>query len=202
LWQVYFYIALRGWPFSAVASRATRLLIANITVLAAGVLTYAILDGGVGLGPSTTTAVAGSLLAAVLLHGMLFEGLPRSPEHPARERALTSGIVVLLGAGLYGALTALAHQAHWTTAAPEQWGRLRVPQRNRPRRDPARRHRPTLAIRHRLADAPVVPMARCSPVAAVVSAVSARGVDYTLTDAARSWVIVCVEPASSATGHT
>jgi hypothetical protein len=121
LWQVYFYIALRGWPFSRMASRATRLLIANITVLAAGVLTYAILHAAIGLGPSTTTAVAGSLLTAVLLHGMLFEGLPRSPEHPARERALTSGIVVLLGAGLYGAFTALAHQAHWTTATSEQW---------------------------------------------------------------------------------
>jgi hypothetical protein len=121
LWQVYVYIALRGWPFSALASRATRLLVANITVLAAGVLTYAILHGGVGLRPSTTTAVDGSLLTAVLLHGMLFEGPPRSPEHPARERALTSGVVVLLGAGLYGALTALAHQAHWTIATPEEW---------------------------------------------------------------------------------
>jgi hypothetical protein len=121
LWQVCFYIALRGWPFSAVASRATRLLIANTTVLATGVLTYAILHTAIGLGPSTTTAVAGSLLTAVLLHGMLFEGLPRSPDHPARDRALTSGLVVLLGAGLYGALTALAHQAQWTTATPEEW---------------------------------------------------------------------------------
>jgi hypothetical protein len=121
LWQVCFYIALRGWPFSAVASRPTRLLTANITVIAAGVLSYAILHTAIGLGPSTTTAVTGSLLTAVLLRGMLFEGLPRSPDHPARERALTSGIVVLLGAGLYGALNAIAHQAHWTTAAPEQW---------------------------------------------------------------------------------
>jgi hypothetical protein len=121
LWQVCFYIALRGWPFSAVASRATRLLIANITVLAAGVLTYAILHAALGLGPTTTTAVAGSLLTAVLLQGMLFEGLPRSPDHPGRERAFTSGIVALLGAGLYGALTAIVHQAHWTTATPEEW---------------------------------------------------------------------------------
>jgi hypothetical protein len=52
---------------------------------------------------------------------MLFEGLPLSPEHPARERALTSGIIVFLGAGVYGALTVLAHQARWTTAAPDQW---------------------------------------------------------------------------------
>ena len=121
LWQVSFYIALRGWPFSVVEARATRLLIANLTVLAAGVMTYAILHAAIGLGPSTTTAIAGSLLTAVLLHGMLFEALPRSPTHPARERAVTSTIGVILGAGLYGALTALAHQAHWTTATPEEW---------------------------------------------------------------------------------
>jgi hypothetical protein len=121
LWQVWFYIELRGWPFSLLTSGATRLLIANLTVVAAGVVTYAILYAAIGLAPSTATAVAGSLLTAVLLHGILFEGLPRSPDHPARERAITAGLVVLLGAGLYGALTALAHQAHWTTATPEEW---------------------------------------------------------------------------------
>jgi hypothetical protein len=121
LWQVWFYVALRGWPFSAVGPRASRLLIANTTVLAAGVLTYVVLYAAIGMGPSTTTAVTGSLLTAILLHGMLFEGLPRSPDHPARERTLTLGIVALLGSGLYAALTTLAHQAHWTTATPEEW---------------------------------------------------------------------------------
>jgi hypothetical protein len=28
---------------------------------------------------------------------------------------------VLVAAALYGALTALAHQANWTTATPEEW---------------------------------------------------------------------------------
>jgi hypothetical protein len=121
LWQVSFYVALRGWPFSIVTSRARRLLVANVTVIAAGVATYAILHGAAGLGPSTATAVAGSLITAVLLHGMLFEGLPRLPDHPGRERLIAGGIVVLLGAGLYGALTALAHQAHWSSATPDEW---------------------------------------------------------------------------------
>jgi hypothetical protein len=121
LWQVWFYIALRGWPFSAVGSRPSRLLIANSTVLGAGVLTYVGLHAAIGLAPSTTTAVTGSLLTAVLLQGLLFEGLPRSPDHPAWERVITTGIVVLLGAALYVLLTALAHQAHWTTATPTEW---------------------------------------------------------------------------------
>jgi hypothetical protein len=121
LWQVWFYVALRGWPFSAIGSRASRLLIANGTVLAAGVLTYAVLHAAIGLRPAIVTAVMGSLLTAVLLHGMLFEGMPRSPDHPARERAVTVGVVALVGAGLYAALTAIAHQAHWTTATSEEW---------------------------------------------------------------------------------
>jgi hypothetical protein len=121
LWQVWFYVELRGWPFSPIGSRASRLLIANGTVLAAGVLTYTVLHAAIGLRPATVTAVMGSLLTAVLLHGMLFEGMPRSPDHPARERAVTVGVVVLVGAGLYAALTAIARQAHWTTATPEEW---------------------------------------------------------------------------------
>jgi hypothetical protein len=121
LWQVWFYVALRGWPFSTVASRAWRNLVANTTVLTAGVLTYAVLHAAIGLAPSIITAATGSLIPAVLLHGMLFEGLPRSPDHPARQRTVTVAIVLLVGAGLYAALTALAHQAHWTTATPEEW---------------------------------------------------------------------------------
>jgi hypothetical protein len=121
LWQVWFYVALRGWPFSAIASRAPRLLVANVSVIAAGVVTYAILHGPVGLDQSKTTAFVASFITAVLVHGMLFEGVPRSPSHPGRERLIAIGIVVLLAAGLYGALTALAHQARWTSATPEQW---------------------------------------------------------------------------------
>jgi hypothetical protein len=121
LWQVWFYVALRGWPFSAIASRAPRLLVANLSVIAAGVVTYAILHGAIGLDLSTTTAIAGSMITAVLLHGMLFEGLPRTPDHPGRERLIAIGIVVLLGAGLYVALTVLAHQARWTSATPHEW---------------------------------------------------------------------------------
>ena len=52
---------------------------------------------------------------------MLFEGLPRLPSHPGRERLIAIGVVVLLAAGLYAALTVLAHQGRWTTATPEEW---------------------------------------------------------------------------------
>jgi hypothetical protein len=121
LWQVWFYVALRGWPFSRVTSRGVRLTLANATVIAAGVLTYIILHVALGLSPATSSAVAGSVLTAVLLQGMLFDGLPRFADDPTRERLATLGVVTLVAAVLYGALAALAHRAHWSTATPEEW---------------------------------------------------------------------------------
>jgi hypothetical protein len=121
LWQVWFYVALRGWPFAEIASRSVRLPFANLTVIVAGVVTYVILHTTIGLTPTKASAVAGAALTAVLLRGMLFEGLPRSGDHPARERLIMLGTVALAAAALYAALTAIAHQARWTTATPEEW---------------------------------------------------------------------------------
>jgi hypothetical protein len=121
LWQVWFYVALRGWPFANVASRAARLPFATLTVIVAGVLTYVTLHNAIGLTPTKASSVAGAALTAVLLRGMLFEGLPRSSDHPARERLIMLGTVALAAAALYAALTAIAHQARWTTATPEEW---------------------------------------------------------------------------------
>ncbi|HEY2435775.1 MAG TPA: hypothetical protein VGH93_01245, partial [Solirubrobacteraceae bacterium] len=121
LWQTWFYVAIRGWPFSEIAPRAARLPLANATVIGAGVSTYIILHTALGLSPQTVSAVAGSALAAVLLHGMLFDGRPRLPEHPARERLITLAVVAVLSAALYAGLTALAHRARWITATPTEW---------------------------------------------------------------------------------
>jgi hypothetical protein len=121
LWQVLFYVALRGWPFAQVTSRAVRLPLANLTVIVAGVVTYVLLHGAIGLTPPRASAVAGAALTAALLRGMLFEGLRRSGDSPARERLVILGTVALVGAALYAALTAIAHQARWTTATPEEW---------------------------------------------------------------------------------
>ena len=84
-------------------------------------MTYVILHNAIGLTPAKASAVAGAALTAVLLRGMLFEGLPRWGHHPARKRLIMLGTVVLVAAALYAALTAIAHQARWTTATPEEW---------------------------------------------------------------------------------
>jgi hypothetical protein len=121
LWQVSFYVALRGWPFSRIASRVVRLAVANSAVISAGVATYVVMHDALGLTPTLISAVAGSALAAVLLQGMLFDGAPRLANHPGWERLITLGVVTLLAAALYAGLTAIAHQASWTTATPEEW---------------------------------------------------------------------------------
>jgi hypothetical protein len=121
LWQVWFYVALRGWPFAQITSRAVRLPLANLTVVVAGAVTYVILHSAIGLTPAKASAVAGAALTAGLLRGMLLEGLPRSEDNPARGRLIMLGTVALVAAALYAALTAIAHQARWTTATPEEW---------------------------------------------------------------------------------
>jgi hypothetical protein len=121
LWQTWFYVAMRGWPFTRIVSRTVRLLLANVAVIAAGVLTCIILQTGLGLTPQTVSAVAGTVLTAVLLQGMLFDGLPRWADHPTRERLMTLAVITLVSAALYAALTALANLARWTTATPKEW---------------------------------------------------------------------------------
>jgi hypothetical protein len=99
---------------SDLSTRGVRLALANTTVIAAGVLTYIILHVALGLSPATSSAVAGSVLTAVLSHGMLFDGLPRVADDATRERLTGLGAVTLVAAVLYGALTALADQAQWS----------------------------------------------------------------------------------------
>jgi hypothetical protein len=85
------------------------------------VVTYVVLHSAIGLAPPKASAVAGAALTAALLRGMLFEGLRRSGDSHARQRMIMVGTVAVVGAALYAALTAIAHQARWTTATSEEW---------------------------------------------------------------------------------
>jgi hypothetical protein len=97
-WQVWFYVAWRGWPFSGIAGRAARLLAANAVVV----------------GSARITAAAGCFVAAGLLLGMLFESWLRL------RLAVLAGIVVL-GAALGLLLQSYADGLDWTRASADEW---------------------------------------------------------------------------------
>jgi hypothetical protein len=120
LWQVWFFVAWRGWPFSTLEQRWQRLLLGNPVILAGGIATYAA-GRGLGARPGTLSAVAGSLIAAALVLAMLFEGwLPGRLTSSGERIALSAGIVVL-GAALDLPLHAYATHLHWTRAKPSEW---------------------------------------------------------------------------------
>jgi hypothetical protein len=113
-WQVWFYVAWRGWPFSGIAGRAARLLAANAVVVGGGVLTYVLAHDAAGVGSARITAAAGCFVAAGLLLGMLFEDWLRL------RLAMLAGIVVL-GAALGLLLQSYADGLDWTRASADEW---------------------------------------------------------------------------------
>jgi hypothetical protein len=118
--QVGVYVVLRGWPFTLIGSRARRLAVANGVVLAAGCAAYLAIAASTD-GPATVAAVAGCVVAAGLLVGMLLDGWPEPLLAPAPARAAKVAAVALLSALLYAGLGALARGAEWNRAEPEEW---------------------------------------------------------------------------------
>jgi hypothetical protein len=119
--QVTFYVVLRGWPFSQIHSRGTRLVVANVVLVAGGGLAHILLARLVDLQPATVAAVAGSVVAAGLVVGMLFEGSLDSLLAPAEARAANLAAMALVSGLLYIGLRALADAGSWTRAEPEEW---------------------------------------------------------------------------------
>jgi hypothetical protein len=112
--QVTFYVVLRGGPLSALNSQRLRLGLANVSLVAGGLLIYLALAQAADVEPATISAVAGAAVAAGLVVGMLFEGWIRS-----MFAALVA--VGVLTALLYVGLTAFADAIGWTRAEPEEW---------------------------------------------------------------------------------
>jgi hypothetical protein len=119
--QVGFYVVLRGWPFAGVSPRAVRLVCSNAAVIAGGWLIYLGLRHGVDLSPVEISAVAGSVVAAGLVVGMLFEGWLDSLLPASTARLADLAAVGLVAALLYVGLRAYAHAVGWTRAEPEEW---------------------------------------------------------------------------------
>jgi hypothetical protein len=120
LWQVWFYIAWNGWPFTTLTNRAVRLLTGNVAVVGAGIVTY-VLARAAGLAAVNVIALAGSFIAAALLLGLLFDGWLPGSLKPSSSRAITIVVDLVIATILYAAVDTYADHLHWTIAHPIEW---------------------------------------------------------------------------------
>ncbi|HVV24065.1 MAG TPA: hypothetical protein VHF06_31815 [Pseudonocardiaceae bacterium] len=120
VWQMIWYVALRGWPFARIRRRAMRLVVANVVVLACGWATY-LVARGVGCPAGRLTAVAGAGIASVLLVSMLFQAWPAIRFAPLPGRCLALVIVVALTALLAWTLPLVAHATGVPAADVNSW---------------------------------------------------------------------------------
>jgi hypothetical protein len=120
-WQVWLFVAWRGWPVSEIDRRWLRLSAANVLVIGGGVATYVAAHSIAGVRPARLSAAAGSVVAAGLVLGMLLDGWLRTRLSPARERIVTLAGIVLLAVALAALLTAYADGRHFTRATPDDW---------------------------------------------------------------------------------
>jgi hypothetical protein len=120
-WQVWLFVAWRGWPFSEIDRRWLRLSAANLLVIGGAVLTYVVAHDVGGVRSARLSAVAGSFVAAGVVLGMLLDGWPRTQLSPAHERLITLAGIVLLGTVLAVLLTVYADGRHFRRASPDEW---------------------------------------------------------------------------------
>jgi hypothetical protein len=120
-WQVWLFVAWRGWPLSKIERRWLRLSAANVLVIGGGVVTYVVAHSIGGVRPARLSAVAGSVVAAGLLLGMLLDGWLRTRLAPAQERLVTFAGIVLLATTFAVLLTAYADGRHFSRATPDEW---------------------------------------------------------------------------------
>jgi len=114
VWQVWFYVTWRGWPFAGIGRRWLRIFLGNTVVLGGSVLTYVVAHGLAGVPGPTLTAVGGCYIAAGLLIGMLFEGWLRS-------RVTVAAAVLALTALLAAVLAWYAGTLGFMRATAEDW---------------------------------------------------------------------------------
>ena len=116
MWQTVLFVVLRGWPLNIIRSRAPRLLANNAAVIGGALGTYWVLSSSLGLAGDVISAACGSVIAAGLLAGMLFEGWPRRARHSG-----ALALVAVVAAALFALLTAFAGTLSWHRATAADW---------------------------------------------------------------------------------
>jgi hypothetical protein len=120
-WQVWLFVAWRGWPFAGHRSRARRIVLGNATVTGGAIATYLVAHGLGGVGDGRITAAAGCLVAAGLTVAMLFEGAFGGLRTPAQERAAVLLATLALAAALLVVLERLGHGIVAGAVSPDEW---------------------------------------------------------------------------------
>jgi hypothetical protein len=112
-WQVLFYVAFRGVPFSKIETRALRLTSAHVVIVAGGILTFVVAHDVLSVRPAPLTAAAACYVAGVLVFGMLLEDWLG----PVVTLMAALALAALLAAGLYAA----AGVMRFTRASADEW---------------------------------------------------------------------------------
>ena len=120
LWQMLWYVALRGWPFARIRRIAPRLILGNGTVIASGWALYLLFDDA-GWSPNQITAVCGTGIASVLMVSMLFEAWPAIKVTPLPGRTIAVLMIVALTALLCWVLPMLANAMGVPAARDWSW---------------------------------------------------------------------------------
>jgi hypothetical protein len=118
VWQVIFFVALDGRPFTRITGRGLRLPVANAATLALTALSYPALHTWAGLAPGRIAALAGTAIAAVLIVAMLFDGWPATG---AAGGLLVLGVAAIVTAALYALLSAVAARFDWERVSAQSW---------------------------------------------------------------------------------
>jgi hypothetical protein len=121
VWQVWWYIAWRGWPLSRLRQRWLRLPLANAVTIGGGILSYFLIRQASDIGSPQLTSIAGCIITAGLLVSMLFDGAVRPHLSAVADRVVVLLTVAAVAAGLYFGLTAYADTVNWIKLDPAEW---------------------------------------------------------------------------------
>ncbi|WBB58304.1 hypothetical protein O7599_21975 [Streptomyces sp. WMMC500] len=120
-WQMFFWVALRGWPFARIDRTWLRLLLGNVVVVACGWAAYLLARHALDWPDPRITATAGTAIGCILLVSMLFEAWPAIRLTPAPGRTLAVLTAVALTALLVWLLPKLAHALDVPEAREWSW---------------------------------------------------------------------------------
>jgi hypothetical protein len=115
-WQTVLFVVLRGWPLNLINPRAPRLLANNAAVVGGTLGTYWVLSAVLGLSADAVDAACGSVIAAGLVVGMLFEGWPRRA-----GRGAILALVAVVAVALFALLTTVAGTLSWHRVTAAEW---------------------------------------------------------------------------------